>query len=199
MKNLAAIVVFLIVIAVMVKYGLDRYLGEVERHNKFLEDRIDRDGLYYTVKTENPETEDDPPEGSETETAADPPENETELVIVPSNGQPKDPATDGKEEPKYLTITKVSEAAKIIFQDWNFKSNQAFINDLKDKSQTEFTAEYINDLLGNDIRFEFGLSDKKSGLYQYYKKKGVKSSLDMSEKVLIQLYKYAKSALKIAK
>jgi len=203
MKNLVAVIVFLIVIALLVKYGMDRFLDENQRHNKFLEDRIDRDGLNYILSTTS-ETEDEPEIVAEpVPIETDDPEAELKddpEVKVNQNGHEPIVADPGaKEAPRYLDIDKVSEAAKIIMKDWQLISNKEFIKDLTSKTQTEFVNEYINDILGEQIRIQFGLSSKKGSLYKYYKDKGVKKAEDMSKKVLIQLYKFAKGELKSVK
>ncbi len=206
MKNLAAVIVFLIVIAVLVKYGMDRYLEEGERHNKFLEDRIDRDGLHYILKPSDPAIEED----SQTDTEPDPgevedpesndkPEEAPELKVVQNGQETPVPDPVKKEVPRHMKVDKVSDAVKVILKDWQLVSNKEFIKDLTSKTQSEFVNEYVNDILGEQICIQFGLSNKKGNLYKAYKARGVKKAQDMSAKVLIQLYKYAKGELKTTK
>ncbi len=191
MKNLAVAIVFFVVIAVIAKYGLDRYLEEMERHNKFLEDRIDRDGLNYILHVDGAEDK------SQDESVAEVVEAPKEVMTdAGSNG-----AVPSNETvySKYLEIGKVSEAVKIIYGDWQLKTNNDFKHDLESKSQGEFVKEYINEILGEEIRLQFGLTSKAGALYKYYAGKGVKKALEITDRILVQLYKFGKAELKPTK
>jgi len=207
MKNLAVITVVLVIVLFLIKNGIDRYLEENERHNKFLEDRIDRDGLGYLLTV-------DPRDEVPSEIDEEIPKEEEVKPVISSNGvvtsdngvissansngsASKDVAA--AEPAKYLAIEKVSEAVQIIFDTWNLKENAEFKKDLAEKNQIEFVKEYVKDILGDQIRIQFGLSSKKGGIYAYYKRKGFKTPLEMSEKILIQLYKHARNQLNLVK
>ncbi len=207
MKNLAAVVVFFIVLLIILKLGINQYLNELERHNKFLEDKIKADGLQYVLRVEAKD-EDPSEEPAQAEEEPDPAPAELPPAEAPPAPDPlpapdpepaPDPNPETVAEPSFLSVGKVGEAAKVIFEHWNLDQNKPFIEDLKEKDQTKFASIYNKDILGKSIREQFGIENKKGLLYIYYKAHGVKKASEMSSKILIQLYKHARRELKIKK
>ena len=98
------------------------------------------------------------------------------------------------EEKKPETL---QEAVEIIYNDWGWKDNEDFMSEIKALSAKHFASKQ-HMWSGMAIRNEFNLWNSDTPLFKHMKELGAKHPDDMSNRILIEVYKYAHVQLKKA-
>ena len=88
----------------------------------------------------------------------------------------------------------ILDLVKEIYDEWDFKSDEDFINDVKEKNADDFAIRLHNGI-GRQIRNDYGLWKGDTPLYNYCKSIGLEHPDDMSHRILMELHKYATEQL----
>lgn len=93
------------------------------------------------------------------------------------------------EEQKIPQPKTILDLVKMIYNDWDYKSNRDFIVDVNTQPAEAFALS-LHHSLGRHLRNEFGLWTKDTPLYEECKSLGLEHADDMSHRIILELHKY---------
>ena len=85
---------------------------------------------------------------------------------------------------------------KEIYHEWGWGKNPGFIEDIKAKEAKEFALQFHHGM-GRYIRNTYGFWKGDTELYRWMVRQGVLAPDNMSHKVFLELYQYARKELGI--